>query len=214
MAKKLYLVILVCIIFILPKTSFCDEPIFTKAVKSKGDIYQFQIGEWSYEINMNSNGRRFRNDGKKENFKLPLERHCDYTVRIQYAQYSNDLILIYEEECGGEGDCKVLRLEGKSLRRKWIMHITGCNVSIGTIYGSHMYLAAIGFVSKIDLEKGVFSWKYDRLYDREHGSFNSFESPIVDKNEIIFREELMSKKKQKPPREIVVDDKTGKITIK
>lgn len=172
----------------------------------------FTIAEWEYHVNSEGTGYRTNNKNKRQEFDLQLNKH-DTIEGIQYAQLEKDIILIYGVTDGEGAACSVSRLDGQKLDRKWSAWVPAFNISTGFIESNYLYLAGIGFVSKINLETGEFEWKHDNLYDNKYFSFNSFETPKIIDNEVIFLESIPTGIKFKKPREIRVNNNTGKITI-
>ena len=94
------------------------------------------------------------NNGSNESFTVPVESHS-HIEGIRYASFNGDIILIYGVSDWESGSSIAVRLDGKSLSIKWKLSIPGFNLSDGIIEDIYLYQAAIGFVSKINLEKGI-----------------------------------------------------------
>ena len=104
----------------------------------------------------------------------------------------------------------MLRLDAATLAVKWRVSIPAFNVSVAAIENGQAYVAGIGFVGAVDLEKGTYLWKHAGLYDRERSSFNAFERPVVGPHYVTFVEIRSDSQK---PRRIVVHKITGAIRI-
>jgi hypothetical protein len=172
----------------------------------------FTISEWEYHINSEGKGYRTNNKNKRQEIDLKLNKN-NTIEGIQYVQLEKDIIIIYGVTDGDGAAGSVSRLDGQKLDIKWSVWVPAFNISTGLIESNYLYLAGIGFVSKINLQTGKFEWKHDNLYDNKYFSFNSFETPKINDNEVIFLELIPTVLKFKKPREIRVNNKTGKITI-
>lgn len=131
--------------------------------------------------------------------------------RVLYTRYAGDLILICELDNGESGSSLIARLDSK-LVLKWHLQFSTFNLSVGATENRFLYQAGLGAVAKIDLERGVFAWKHEGLYDRKLQSFNAFMEPEVGADEVVFREKV-------PPQQnrvahlIRVNKVTGQLRI-
>jgi outer membrane protein assembly factor BamB len=132
-----------------------------------------------------------------------------YIEKINYLDKEGDIIIIYgvSDSDGAAGN--VICIDSKTLKRKWLAYIPGFNVGDAIAKDHWLYLTAIGFVGKLDLKTGRYSWKYENLYNKKPGIFNSFEKPVIEKNLVRFTEILTLSKGS--PVTIVINDHTGKI---
>ena len=144
-------------------------------------------------------------------YSLPVTESFDIEV-LYYLPYRGDM-LVYEVGDGDTGGGFVVRVDVGSLATKWAVCVPGFNLSVGAIEGRFLYQSAIGFVSKLDLEEGVYSWKHDGLYEPNRLSFNAFEPPLIREGEVIFVETKTSAASYKQPRRIIVTKSNGAITI-
>ena len=153
--------------------------------------WNFSIGKNQYEIDKNGLGRRINFAGILTKFRL-LKADDESLHRVIYfSPYKNDLLLLSEIDYQGYGAGFIVRLDGKTLKTKWRREIPGFNIAQGLIEKKWAYLAAIGFIAKIDLETGKYLWKHDDLYRKyeESGAFNIFETPKSVNSLVLFKEE-------------------------
>jgi hypothetical protein len=180
-------------------------------LKGEDVLCTLSLSSGDYHINNRGKVYRIKEDIGSD-FQLELE-HGFRLERVFIGEYGGDLIVAYE--CGdGESvfSC-VVRIDGRALETKWTLRIPHMNISFGTMKSKYLYQTAHGFISKIDMDSGSFIWKHDNLYDRERYSFNSFQTPVIDGDTILFIEEKIPITAYKAPRVIRVDDQSGHITI-
>src|SRR5262249_18393370 len=79
---------------------------------------------------------------------------------ILFAEYQNDLLVAGEVSDGESAGTFMARIDGLTLRKKWLVEIPGFNAPLPRIEGSHAYVAASWFIGKVDLEHGVYLWKH------------------------------------------------------
>jgi hypothetical protein len=130
---------------------------------------------------------------------------------LSFIEYQSDLLLITKCNFGDGGFTRVLRLDGEDLRVLWSVHISAFNPSRGLVEESSVYLSAIGFVGKLDLENGNLLWQHDNLYERATGCFNSFNSPELIGSMVVFTESSHRRHSEDERRQIRVDRKTGEV---
>ncbi|MCM3869326.1 MAG: hypothetical protein ND895_01345 [Pyrinomonadaceae bacterium] len=125
---------------------------------------------------------------------------------IYHAEHEGDVLLVFGVSDGDYGWGFIARLDGQTLRMKWKREIPGFNLGQGLIEGDHAYLTAIGFIAKLNLKSGTYSWKHKNLY--RDGDFNSFKLPAVQGDIILFKEEVIY---DEPAKTIKVQKQSGKI---
>jgi hypothetical protein len=175
------------------------------------DKWNFSINKDEYEISKNGKGKRTSEEHIVTRFPLRLEKN-EYLERVVYfAEYKNDLLLLCESGEGDYGAGFITRLDGKTLKPKWQGHIPAFSVARGIIEGRSAYLAALGFIAKIDLETGKYLWKHENFYRKykESGAFNVFEVPVIERNRIVFKEN--QDEYGRPPNTIKLNKNNGKI---
>ncbi|QYO65443.1 hypothetical protein [Leptolyngbya sp. 7M] len=173
--------------------------------------WNFTIGEDSYEILANGLGTRTTAAKRSTAFTIPIAKDELLTRSIFWAKYETDVVFVYEVSDGPSGGGGAIRLNGATLKPRWkkVADIGGFNVSRGLIENQEAYLAAHGFVGRLDLDTGVYLWKHDGLYRKftKKGAFNTFELPEIEGEMVIFTETANVDR----PNILVIDKSTGKI---
>ncbi len=184
--------------------------VFREAKKIAGgssDSFEFELEGFTYKITWNGAGRRIRGDSTRP-FNLRLDGG-DFLERVYYALHRENVILLCEVTDGESGAGFIARLEQPSMRARWKRHIPAFNVGPGLIEEEHLYLTGIGFVARLDLRKGEFEWQHEDLYRKGKGSFNSFQTPTVEGDAVLFKEKPV--RDDTPARTVRVHRRTGKI---
>ena len=203
--------VLLCAVPASPQGAGAPESpkVFREAKKiSEGssNSFEFELEGFTYKIAWSGAGRRIKG-GSTRLFNLRLDGG-DFLERVYYALHRENVILLCEVTDGESGAGLVARLEQPSMRARWKRHIPAFNVGPGLIEEEHVYLTGIGFVARLDLRKGEFVWKHEDLYRKEDGSFNSFETPRVEGDAVVFKERPVQKSEAKTVR---IQRLTGKI---
>ena len=183
--------------------------VFREAKKisvGSSNSFEFELEGFAYKISWNGAGRRIKG-GSTRLFNLRLDGG-DFLERVYYALHRENVILLCEVTDGESGAGFVARLEQPSMRARWKARIPAFNVGPGLIEEEHVYLTGIGFVARLDLRKGEFVWKHEDLYRKDDGSFNSFETPRVEGDAVVFKEKPVQKSEAKTVR---IQRLTGKI---
>lgn len=182
---------------------------FREARKVSEDFppsFEFELNGFTYQLAGNGAGRRIRG-GSTRLFNLRLDGG-DYLERVYYALHRENVLLLCGVSDGESGAGFVTRLEQPSMRARWKSHIPAFNVGPGLIEEEHVYVTGIGFVARLDLRKGEFVWQHDDLYRESGGSFNSFETPQVEGDAVLFKERPVG---DSPAKTLRVHRRTGKI---
>jgi hypothetical protein len=174
------------------------------------DRWNFRLGEFRFEVDKSGIGRRLNSRGKYTRFRVKIEKD-EWIERVYYAEYKGDLVLLCEVNAGGYGSGFVVRLDDRTLRQMWRVHIPAFNVARGLIENNSAYLGAIGFAAKLNLDSGRYHWKHDDFYRKYHkdGAFNMFDLPKIVGNEVIYTEdqEMYNRK----PNSIRFNKQTGRV---
>jgi hypothetical protein len=130
---------------------------------------------------------------------------------IRAGSVAGDLLLIYGYTDSEGSGITVTRLDPVTLQRRWLRPMGIFNVS-QTIDGDDLFLAGVGFVSRIDLKSGRFVWQLRGLYGRGDFSFTSFLAPAVAGEEVVFTEQQLGGGLRADKR-IIVNRETGKARL-
>jgi len=170
---------------------------------------EFKTTDFVFLIDENGLGKRTDGKGDTQNINLRLDDGEILERLIYCAIYEGDLLLICETYLNDGGSGFIARFDGSTLALKWKRHIPAFNVGQGLVHDKFAFVTAIGFVGKVNLDSGVFTWKHDNLYGQKDVAFNSFQAPQIAGNIIRFAES--ENYLRKTLARIDVDVKTGKI---
>lgn len=160
------------------------------------DKWNFLIGDAAFEIQ--KAGKVIKKDakGRTANLRIKLDVDEELNRVVYFTEYKGDLILLCESNVFDGGSGFLMRIDQISLKSKWKTNIPAFNIARGLIENNFAYVAAIGFIGKIDLDTGKYLWKHDDLYYKydKTGAFNIFLTPQIKDDFVIFKEEdtLMS----------------------
>ena len=218
MGKYRIILLLITLVYGLVAVLQAQTRVFpeSKGSPATGKYYDFEkwsfsIGKDKYEITNKGRGKRISGKKRVTKFRISLAGAEILNRTIYFAEYKNDLLLISELGFGDGGTSFIVCLNGKSLKTKWRAAIDGFNVGQGLIENKFAYLTAIGFIGKIDLNTGKYVWKHEDLYRKydESGAFNSFLTPEIKADIVIFKEEGILNKGF--DHQIQVNKSSGKI---
>jgi hypothetical protein len=171
------------------------------------EAFEFEVHGFSYHIRQNGNGWRKKKE-KTRGFNLRLDHGG--LGRVYFNDYGGRLLLVCEVGDGESGGGFVTLLQQPSMRARWKQSFPAFNVGQPLREGRHLYVTGTGFVGKLDLDTGEFDWLHEDLYDKREGApkhFNSFETPEIDGETVLFRERAV----YNPRQTLVIDKKSGKI---
>jgi len=117
------------------------------------------------------------------------------------------LIFVYGISFGEGSTSYISKIQGYH-NIIWRTNIPGFNLGFPLMFNDHLYLTAIGFLGKINLENGVYMWTHEHLYS--NGSYNNFSDIIIKEDKVYFIEG-MNYPKNAHRHAIVVDDMSGRI---
>jgi hypothetical protein len=175
------------------------------------DKWKFSIGKNRYEINKNGKVKRISSRNVVTNFRFKLDKDETLARVVYFLEYKNDLILISEVDIFDGRGSFVIRLDGKTLIPKWQRNIPAFNIAKGVMENNSVYLAAVGFAAKINLETGKYIWKHEDFYNKykKTGAFNIFETPKIEGNIVTLTENRDNYKR--PPNKIKFNKNSGKV---
>lgn len=187
----------IILVFALNGISKSQTKVFSEA-KGSGkyqasydfDKWDFSVKKNLYEIRKNGKAKRINSKNRITNFQLRLDKNETLVRIVYFLEYKDDLLLISESDIGDGRGAFIVRLNGKTLKPKWQQNIPAFNVAKGIIENDSVYLAAIGYAAKINLDTGKYVWKHEDFYRKykEEGAFNIFETPKIEGNVITLTE--------------------------
>jgi len=169
--------------------------------------FRFSQSGCTYLIEQDGAANRKCNDDRSEKFRVPLRKGEFVWIGVFFLAYGSDLILIYDTQNDGEDYAAslVVRLDGSTLKTKWRINMKPNSCPCLREDG-YLYVAAWGFVGKIDLDKGRYVWSHD---GRKKGfaDLMSFETIRIEGNDVIFT----AKQDRRTERTIRVNRTTGRL---
>jgi hypothetical protein len=141
--------------------------------------------------------------------KDSIRLETELIVERAYLYETDEYFYIFFTDTDNDGATSWIQKLSKSpLKSEYVEQIQGFNLGQPIIDGKSAYVSAIGFIGKIDLNTGSYIWKHHNLYDKEKYSFNSFDTVIIENNQIEFvSENYRSKKVDK----VIVNNQTGEL---
>lgn len=187
--------------------------------ESASPPYEFRVRfypfGWHLTMDHAGKGELLNTQSKeKKIFRIPLENQ-DWIEKFYYCFYKNDFIFLYEVTSGPEGAARIVRIDHKTLKEKWIKQIPAFNLGPPLKIKNTAFLTGIGFVGRLNLDNGDFDWMHDKLHGSGgiQDSINSFGEPFTINNVIVFPESRHSIFNRWPIN-LLVDLKSGKIIKK
>ena len=112
----------------------------------------------------------------------------------------------------GEEDWgRFVRVSALSGAELWSRRVLKLNVGEPLLVGGHIYVAARGYVAKLNLRNGAVLWRHEGL-ERPPTIYNDFEKPQIKGKQVTFCERLVAVKgRAEGPNCLVVDAASGAI---
>jgi hypothetical protein len=170
---------------------------------------RFESTGWTITIAPNGSTSGRTTPSRVRSLRLPIPPRFEIT-RVLAEAIDSDVLIAYEIEDGEVGAARIVRLDGRSLTRRWVVDVKSFNLSEGVVEGRFLYQAAFAMVMKIDLRRGRIVWKHEGLYDAVTQSFNAFNQPLIGSENVEFVEERVS---NGAPRKVTVNKQTGAMRI-
>ena len=142
----------------------------SEPIKMKGD---FENASFSWEIG--SNNYELRSDGllqmrqSQRKIRLPLGRGM-LGLGLNFVKgVQNDLVLGYGTDNGEAGTSYVCRIRGDLLSIRWCKNIGNINLDI-SVSDDSVWVGAVGFAARMNINNGKYVWRHDDLYKLENGT--------------------------------------------
>lgn len=159
-----------------------------------------------------SDGRalRYRPEGVVDSFRVPLRD--DFVIEgIQHGHFECDPILQVEYTDGLSSGTHVVRFDRRELSLQWTARPFGFTHTSPVFENGFLYVAGFGTVGKLDLESGRYAWRHDNLYERSTGAFNSFASPRISGDTVIFTSWKFRPKPDEVERRVRYHKESGEL---
>jgi hypothetical protein len=128
--------------------------------------------------------------------------------KLYYLPSGGDLILFYGIGDGGEGWGKIARIGTSSRQIKWLTHMPAFNVGQPLQDKEAVYITGVGFIAKLNLKTGKYIWQKNNY---QKYKIDSFSLPVVQGNQVFFKESSLTAGVNGKPQILVVDKTTGNI---
>lgn len=205
--------VLLCLSFAQGQSASTPAPNPAQTFQKAGEIpdgapkaFEFELSGFGYHVSPNGNGRR-EGGPLVRRFNLQLETGEEIT-HVYFSKYEADLLLICEVSYGDGGRGFVARLEQPSMRARWKQRLPAYQIAAARD-GDALYLAASGFVGRLNLRTGAYLWKHDDISKTDGPPvFESFELPEVRGDTVSFRESGVA---GRPAKTLLLNKKTGKL---
>ncbi len=169
--------------------------------------FLFSVGE--QQIRMSAAGQVEVQEGKHivGRYSLPIPDE-DVIGEFVYGRFRGDLIFCAETHEAGRGSISLLRFEPTKGTVKWSVELASFNLGEPLAVGDKLYVTALGFVGKMDLETGKFDWKHEGFYT--DGAYNAFLKPRLGKDVVIFVENSVIREGEEALY-VLVEEATGRL---
>jgi PQQ-like domain len=167
-------------------------------------FFVFSSEPFHYTIRADGFAESDSGQRRRTNFNLRVGRN-GYLVRVYFAEYESDLLLIYEASDKQYGWGYVERLDQKTSKPRWLKSVSGFNIGPGLVEGNYAYLSAADLLVKIDLRSGDFVWQQQGFEKQNALSSEGFRLPSINGERVLFQDDVERGKT------IEVDKTTGKI---
>ena len=129
-----------------------------KSYKPEFDARDFTVKAFSKDYKISYNGKMVLNK-----YTTKLFTNQFYIEDIQFAVYSNDLLIIYRFNDVISSGSRIAKFNKDTLEKQWDIPVSGFNIEKSIIEANYAYLVTADMLCKIDLVKGIFAWKKDNL---------------------------------------------------
>src|SRR6266480_2883092 len=169
-------------------TAALEQKAFDKVeVTGEGTRSFFVFSTESFHYIIRADGHSESDSGKPRprNFDLRVDRN-GHLVRVYFAEYEGDLLLIYEASDKQFGWGYVERLNQKTLKPRWLKPVNGFNIGPGLVEANYAYLSAVDLLAKIDLRTGDYVWQQQAFQEQYLLSSDGFRLASVKGERVFF----------------------------
>ena len=164
-------------------------------------FFVFAVEGFHYIIRADGHAESDDGKPKSRNFELRVGRN-GHLVRVYFAEYERDLLLIYEASDKQYGWGYVMRMDQKTMKPRWLKAVSSFNIGPGLIEADCVYLSATDLLARMDLRTGNYVWEQQ---EQSVHSSEGFRLPAVNGERLLFIEDAENGKT------IEVSKTTGKI---
>jgi len=151
----------------------------------------------SFTVSVSETQSLIRSDGRMlwpgrsvtRSLKLPVD---DGHITNLYAASvgDGDLLLVLQLDDYEAGWSKAVRLRRRLPHLVWASSMLGLNAAPPCINGSDAYLAASGFIAKLNINGGKYKWRHAGMYESDK-RLNMFDQPELRGSTVIFRAQAL-----------------------
>ena len=138
------------------------------------DTFSFLADGQRYLVDPEGHAMRLTAAQTLQRFALSLDTGM-HVERLGFTRVQGDPVFLYQQTDNEGASGFVARFDAITLHPKWAVRVPGFNVGFALVDGADLYVTCIGFVGKLDLFTGKYSWRHDNLYQTE--GFNDFGRP-------------------------------------
>lgn len=183
-----------------------SPPLAVFEAQSNGFVFRMKLSDKECVLSEDGTITSFRNGKVVAKSKLGADGSIEGAY---FFEVGSDLILVAQENFGGEGmDCFITRINQDTLTRKWFLKIPTFNLAEPLVHGRFIYLAGLGFLGKLDWEKGKFLWMHENLYSQGKVKIEQYDAPRLFKGTVIFHEKADD---GRSGRSVKVKESSGEI---
>jgi PQQ-like domain len=174
------------------------------------DPHRFQCRLSETQIDLGPDGRGTWVVASGATLAVRVRVDSGFIERIWCASVDEDVVLVLGLS-DGEGDWgRVVRLSARSGKEQWSRRILKLNLGEPLLVDAQIYVAARGYVAKLNLRTGAVLWRHEGL-ERPPTIYDDFEKPQIKGNRVTFCERLVAKKRTEGPHCLVVEATSGAI---
>jgi len=210
MIKQLCFLCLILLANYHPGVIASTDDMYCTLMDTESERCHVQSDKYSYSLSAEGALTRAKHP-KSVTFKLP-ENY--YIESVHFKPLTNRIIFTFSISDGDSGSVLVSLFDEDKFSFEWQTELFAFNVSPALIHNNSIYLGGIGVIAKINLDNGNIIWHHSGLYEADTQAYNSFVTPMIQGEYVIFREQKVPDASYPGIREIQALDRTGKIIKK
>jgi hypothetical protein len=154
---------------------------------ARPEAFEFELSDYVYRVHANGAGRRVKGEQTRL-FNLRLEDLGEIRG-VRFMGYEGNVLLLCDVDYGDGVGGFVYRLEQPSMRARWSREVPAYDIR-AVREGAALYLAAYGFVAKLDLRTGLYAWRHGGLPEGSKSRIppGPFEQPDISGDAALFRQ--------------------------
>lgn len=181
-------------------------------------FFTISMGSQNYVLTWNKKKPELKDKDTWQHIQIKIHGSYEFIEKLYFAKFhdekrlADDVVLAYEAiDLDGERATSFIacieQKQKKGPKIRWTTSIDGYNLGEPIMRGRYIYITAVGYVAKIDLEKGKIVWQHDDLFDMETEDFTIMQKPEYSEGKVLFYGLRPDKRVYK---RLEVDDATGK----